>query len=335
MKFHIVRVSKQMSKDLTIVIPAYNEQAIIGHVLNELKSLLNRCSIDASIIVVDDGSTDATAQAALQCGVRVLRHRSNRGYGASLKTGIAAANTEIIAITDADGTYPMKYLPEMLSMMGNTDMVVGARTGANVNIPLVRKPAKWLLNRLANYVTGYKIEDLNSGMRVFRREVAMQYFSILPDQFSWTTTITMAMLCDKYTVRYISIDYRPRTGRSKIVPWDAGAFTILILRIATLFKPLRVFLPLFLVCMGYTLIKTFIDLFIFGQPNISASAGIAFMTAIILLSLGMVADAITTRLGRLHTLALTCAPEHEATELTLDSLNQNFLARDSFEMNKP
>jgi hypothetical protein len=189
-------------------------------------------------------------------------------------------------------------LPRLLAELVNADMVVGARTGEHVRIPAARRPAKWVLNKLANYVSDARIPDLNSGLRVFRREVALQYFPILPDQFSWTTTITLAMHCDKYAVSYIPIDYRLRQGRSKIVPWDAGSFAILILRTAMLFRPLRVFLPLVLVCLLYGVMKTSIDLT--HQPNISASALLAFMSALLILLIGMLGDAIATRLGRLN-----------------------------------
>src|SRR5262249_22502084 len=154
------------------------------------------------IIVVDDGSKDKTRRAAEEAGAVVLRHPRNRGYGASLKTGITVAAYDVICITDADGTYPVERIPELLAELRTADMVVGARTGARVAIPLIRKPAKWVLNRLANYITSTKIPDLNSGLRLFRRDAALQYFHMLPDQFSFTTTITMAMLCDKYAVTY-------------------------------------------------------------------------------------------------------------------------------------
>jgi len=189
-------------------------------------------------------------------------------------------------------------VPEMLQRLENADMVVGSRTGKHVQIPFVRRPAKWALNRLANYVSDARIPDLNSGLRVFRRDVVLQYFSILPDQFSWTTTITMAMHCDKYAVAYVPIDYRFRQGRSKIVPWDAGSFAILILRTAMLFRPLRVFLPLVLLCLAYGIVKMSVDLT--HQPNISASALLALMSALLILLIGMLGDAIATRLGRLN-----------------------------------
>jgi hypothetical protein len=175
-------------------------------------------------------------------------------------------------------------------------MVVGARTGAEVRIPLVRRPAKWVLNHLANYVSNARIADLNSGLRVFRREVVMQYYTILPDQFSWTTTITLAMHCDKYAVTYVPINYRERQGTSKIVPWDAGNFAILILRTAMLFRPLRVFLPLVIICLVYGTGKMILDMT--RDPNISASAIAALLSALQLLLIGMLGDAMATRIGR-------------------------------------
>lgn len=286
-----------MNRSLSVVIPAFNEEEAVGPVLRELRETLEGAGIDAEVIVVDDGSTDNTSSRAQQEGVRVLRHRSNRGYGAALKTGITAAKNDIVAITDADGTYPARYLPILMSEVENADMVVGARTGDNVHIPLIRRPAKWVLNKLANYVANSRIPDLNSGLRVFRRDVAMQYFSILPDQFSFTTTITLAMHCDKYAIHYHPIDYLQRQGKSKIVPWDAGTFAILILRTAMLFRPLRVFLPLVIACFCYGAIKMTIDMT--RDPNISASALLALMGGLTILLIGMLGDAIATRLSRI------------------------------------
>src|SRR5207244_9158120 len=133
---------------LTIVIPAYNEEVAIQAVIAELRELLERRGLRVEIVVVDDGSRDHSADRARAAGARVIRHRSNRGYGAALKTGIAAATHEVIAITDADGTYPADALLPLLSELENADMVVGARIGPNVRIPLMRRPAKWALNHL-------------------------------------------------------------------------------------------------------------------------------------------------------------------------------------------
>ena len=283
--------------NVSIVIPAFNEEQGVGHVVNEARAALKQRGLNAEIIVVDDGSSDKTARNAATAGARVLRHRSNRGYGAALKSGITAAASEYIVITDADGTYPCGVIPELLSRLETADMVVAARIGASVRIPPIRRPAKWALNKLANYMTGTRIPDLNSGLRAFRRDIAMQYFHILPDQFSWTTTITLAMLCDKYAVTYLPIDYRARKGKSKIVPWDAGSFAILILRTTMLFRPLRVFIPVAFVCLLYGCTKMAIDLS--RGEHISASAVLALMSALITLLIGMLADAQTTRFGRM------------------------------------
>lgn len=307
-----------MIKAVSLIIPAFNEESAVQQVVRAARDLLEDHGYRVEIIIVDDGSTDGTARAAQLAGARVLQHRSNRGYGAALKTGITAATHDIIAIIDADGTYPPKYLPVMLEELERADMVVGARIGKDVHIPFIRRPAKWFLRRLADYVSGSRIPDLNSGLRVFRRDMAMQYFPILPSQFSFTTTITLAMLCDNYAVSYVPIDYYKREGKSKIVPWDAGSFAILILRMAMLFRPLRVFIPIALMCLTYGVIKMSIDLT--HDPNISASAILAFMSALLLVLIGMLGDAIATRMGRFNPNAVAGVQVKEYVELEYEEL---------------
>lgn len=284
---------------VTVVIPAFNEQGGIAEVVQRAAATLRDSGMTAEILVVDDGSTDQTAQQAASAGAKVMRHASNRGYGAALKTGILAARHELIVITDADGTYPVDRIPDLARQMDRFDMVIGARTGENVHIPLIRKPAKWMLMHLANYVTKAKIQDLNSGLRAFPRAAALQYFNILPDQFSFTSTITIAMHCDRYAVHYEPIDYYRRTGKSKIVPWDAATFAALIVRIAVLFKPLRVFVPIVLMFCGYAVIKAVVDLM--HQEFVSQTAILAMMGSIQFLLMGLVAEAVATRLNRVTT----------------------------------
>jgi glycosyltransferase involved in cell wall biosynthesis len=300
------------SHAVTIVIPCFNEQAGIAHVIHEISGVLMSQGYNAEILVVDDGSTDSSAAEAKAAGSRVVRHRSNRGYGAALKTGIAAATHSVIVIADGDGTYPASAIPELLRMLESSDMVVGMRRMSGGNIPLVRRPAKWVLNRLANYVVGANIPDLNSGLRAFRKEMVQQYLHILPDQFSFTTTITLAMHCDKYAVRYVPIEYRSRTGKSKIVPWDAGSFLVLILRTTVLFRPLRVFLPLCLLCLGYGVLKSAQDLT--HQIFISSSAILGFVSALMILLVGMLADVVVTRLGRLDVRATSAFRDEDTLE---------------------
>ncbi len=305
-----------MAEPFTVVIPCFNEAGGIARVVEEIRSALAASASLYEILIVDDGSRDGSLAAASATGARVIGHRSNRGYGAALKTGIAAAAHDTIVIVDADLTYPPRYIPLLLERLHSADMVVGARTGSNVHIPLLRRPAKWLLNRLANYLANTRIPDLNSGLRAFRRETAAQYFGILPDQFSFTTTITLAMHCDKYAVAYLPIDYLPRQGRSKIVPWDAASFLVLILRTAMLFRPLRVFLPIVLVCLLYGIVKMSIDLT--HQPNISASAQLAFVSALQILLIGMVGDAIATRVGRMSQATPGIPQNHDHPEHPAD-----------------
>ena len=309
-----------MRGPISVIIPAFNEETALASVLSDIRVALDEQCIEAELVVVDDGSTDGTAAIARAAGARVLRHRSNRGYGAALKAGITAARHDIIAMTDADGTYVSSDIPTLLRVLDGADMVVGARTGPTVHIPLARRPAKWLLNRLAEFVTGARIPDLNSGLRVFRRPMVMQYFPILPDQFSWTTTITMALHCDKYAVKYVPVNYLRRTGRSKIVPRDAGSFALLILRTAMLFRPLRVFAPVVIVSLTYGVIKMIIDLLIVGDRNISASALLGFLSALLVLLIGMLGDALATRLGRFSPAAVAGVGSRDVVDSDLENV---------------
>ncbi|MDH4207440.1 MAG: glycosyltransferase family 2 protein, partial [Anaerolineae bacterium] len=200
---------------VSIVVPAYNEEQGVLTTLGAIKAAMSLQSMEYEIILVDDGSTDDTAEAVeRQAGVRLIRHHTNRGYGSALKTGIRQAAYEWIAIIDADGTYPAEALPLLLAHLDEFDMVVGARPPGEISA--IRRPAKWFLSKLAQYLAETKIPDLNSGMRVFRRDVALSYFNILPSAFSFTITITIAFLSDHYLVKFVPIPFQGRAGRSKI-----------------------------------------------------------------------------------------------------------------------
>lgn len=287
---------------LSIIVPAYNEEQSVGPVVEGLSQELARTGWPFEVIVIDDGSTDQTADNAKEAGALVLRHPQNRGYGASLKTGIRHARYPLVCITDADGTYPWRRIADLVVYLANTrsDMVVGARTGSEVAIPLARRPAKWALRRLAQMVAGQTIPDLNSGLRVFRRDAVLRFFSLLPDGFSFTTTITLAMLSNGYLVEYVPINYHPRQGRSKIRPvQDTLNFVSLILRIALYFAPLKIFLPLsgalFVAALAWGL---FSKLVLGDLADVSTL--VIAMTAVQVGVVGLVAELINQRLLNSH-----------------------------------
>lgn len=284
-------------KAATIVIPAYDEASGIGQVLDDLFSVMTTSRIEHEVLVIDDGSTDRTAEVAACYPVRLLRHRKNRGYGASLKTGIRHAQHGIIVITDADGTYPSEYIPDLIEKIGEYDMVVGARLGQDAHIPLIRRPAKWFLNMLANYLVGERIPDLNSGLRAFKKDVALNLLAILPSGFSFTTAITLAMLTNDHPVLFVPIKYHKRVGSSKIRPiQDTVNFLFLILRTILLFNPLRVFVPMCLLLFALTGAKIIRDMIVFDY-HVATSTVVMTMTALQVALLGLLADLIVrTRL---------------------------------------
>jgi glycosyltransferase involved in cell wall biosynthesis len=225
---------------------------------------------------------------------RVVRHRANRGYGAALKTGIRATTHPLVAILDADGTYPIARLPELLAHLDEADMVVGARTGGSVHVPALRRPVKWLLTRAANLLSGHRIPDLNSGLRVFRRELATRFFGLFPDGFSFTSTITLASHINGYRVEYIPIDYYRRTGASSIRPVrDTLNFFLLIVRMVVTFRPLNVFLPTAAALLVLGAIKAALDFSRTGAFGVGAA--ILILTAIQIALMGLLADLVTRR----------------------------------------
>jgi len=293
---------------VSIILPAYNEQPAVGQQVEAIRRVLCSYGMTYEIIVVDDGSEDLTAEEAIQAGARVIRHPENRGYGAAIKTGIIGAEYETIVVIDADGTYPPDQIPTLVAKLETADMVVGARTGTQVHIPPIRRPAKWMLGWLAACIAGHLIPDLNSGLRVFRRECVKQYFPILSNRFSFTTTSTLALLADDYRVVYHPINYYPRVGKSKITPWHFMDFTILVLRMAMLFQPLKIFVPLAFICCFLGVLKVAYDVMAFFlrtstlgwpllyQAVLSPSALLLLLVGLQLLLIGMASDGILRRI---------------------------------------
>jgi glycosyltransferase involved in cell wall biosynthesis len=290
--------SSATCKGFSVVIPAYNEEHGITPVLDHICDILAQSPWPYELIVVDDGSHDKTAAIIQQrSDVTLIAHPMNRGYGAALKTGIRHAHYDIVCITDADGTYPNERIFDLIDALEHTmyDMVVGARTGPHVAIPLVRRPAKWFVGKLANYVAECTIPDINSGFRVFRRDVVRRFFAILPDGFSFTTTITLCMLTSNYLVKYVPVNYHARIGSSKIRPFrDTLNFIKLILRIALYFAPLKIFLPLSGIIFVLAIAWGLFTHIVFGRLA-DVSAMVLFMSSIQVAALGLLAELINHR----------------------------------------
>ncbi|MCA8883686.1 MAG: glycosyltransferase family 2 protein [Rhodobacteraceae bacterium] len=278
---------------LSVVIPAYNEENAVRSTVEDVRTTLDATGILYEIIVVDDGSADNTRAEAKASGAIVAWNDVNSGYGATLKRGVKMAKHEYVAILDADGTYPARFLPGMLELARDQDMVVGDRGAAMRNVPLMRRPAKKFLNWLASFLAQRKLNDINSGLRVFRTKELIPFLPLLPQNFSFTTTITLCMSCNGKRMIYTPIEYGKRVGKSKIKPIDFLNFIILILRVITLFNPLRVFLPAGFVLFLLGFLKSLYDL---TQMNLSETAIFAFLAAIMVWSLGLIADMIS----RLH-----------------------------------
>ncbi len=260
----------------SIILPSYNEDEGIKRVINEIRSLGERENFVFEIIVVDDGSTDNTAETAKNLGAKIISHPINIGYGRSLKDGIMAAANDNIIIADADGTYPIKEISKLIKEFERGfDMVVGARQGKEYRGTFFKMPARYFFKLLSEFAAGQKIPDINSGLRVFKKSVALQYFDILCNGFSFTTTITLSYLLTGRLIKYVPIEYHKRVGNSKVRYFRDTLRTLQIIVEAILyFNPIKIFLALsalvllfgfFILIFGIIFhIRTFFDLFAYS-----------------------------------------------------------------------
>ncbi len=275
----------------SIIIPVFNEESSVIEVIEKLKDYLSQQNYVYEIIAINDGSTDKSKE-LLQAiyGIKLINHPYNKGYGAAIKTGVKNSQYDWVLFYDSDGQHQPEYISKLLEQVEGNEMVVGERVGYKG--PFIRQPGKKILHWIANYLVNQKIPDLNSGLRLVKKDLVLQFLPILPNNFSLSTTITLAFFKEGLNVKYVSITINKRKGenRSTVKMKDGLQTLLLILRVITLFNPLKVFIPasLFLLIFGtgfsiYGIVR-------FGRlPN---SGIIIFLSGFILFFNGIFADQI-------------------------------------------
>jgi glycosyltransferase involved in cell wall biosynthesis len=280
------------SKGLSVIVPVFNESLGLPATLRAIRAAMEHWDGPWELLVVDDGSTDGSDRLAEEFdGARLIRHRRNMGVGAARKTGVREARYDAIVMLDGDATYPADQIPVLVRQLGDYDMVVGSRTGKNVHRSLVRHPAKWAIRRLASFISGHNIPDLNSGMRAFWKSNAIRYESILPDGHSWVATITLAHLANRHPVAFHPIDYYRREGKSSFHPVrDTYNYIVLVLRTMTYFEPLKVFLPVGLFLLIAGIVKLVLDDILYN--DVKESDIMLIIVGVLIAFLGLLADLI-------------------------------------------
>jgi len=281
----IKELSPKMS--VTVLLPAYNEELAIAKTVHKIKEL----HPDFEVLVVDDGSTDNTMQAAMDAGANVWPHPYNIGNGAAIKTGLRCAKGDWVIMMDSDGQHKPEDIAKLLEHKDSFDMVVGARSSGS-KTSLHRDLANKLYNSFASYVTKFKIKDLTSGFRLMKTDVARQYIYLLPNTFSYPSTLTMAYLRSGRSLKYVPIQTLARKGKSKIkLLSDGTRFLLIISKVATLFSPLRVFLPISFFLFSSGLFYYFYTFFIGGRfTNMSA---LLFSSSLIIFMMGLISEQIS------------------------------------------
>lgn len=281
---------------VSVVVPVYNEEEAIADDLRTIVKAMEGSGRDYEVIVVNDASTDGTAEVvAAFPGVQLITHRHNRGGGFSRNTGIRAATGDVFVVTDGDGTYPNQDIPKLLDTMESEDldMVVGARKRESGTLKFIRGPVKWLIRKLAEVMSGFKIPDLNSGLRAMKKDVFMKYIEILPWGHSWVSTITLAMLADGLQVDFVPIDYYQRKGKSTFHPIkDTSSYLTLVIRTVTWFNPLKVFMPVALLLGGLGLFWLIYDIV---RWDVRTATVLLILAAIQVAAIGLLADLISKR----------------------------------------
>ena len=281
---------------VTVIIPAFNEAGAIGPVIERLRTTLP----EAELLVVNDGSSDATAAIAEAAGAKVISHPRNRGYGAALRTGTLQAKREYVLFCDSDGQHSAEDVSRIIEASDGCDMVVGARTQES-HVPLSRRPGKFILRQFADYIAGEKIPDLNSGLRMIRREVLLKYLHLMPAGFSFSTTSTFAMLKTNHKIKWIPITVVERVGRSTVSQWKHGPQTLLLLvRLTVLFEPLKVFLQIAAGVFSLDVLSFALDLINYQRLHISPTTVLLGMASLLIFLFGLLCDQVSALRRELH-----------------------------------
>lgn len=287
--------------DVSVILPVYNEVEHLEQEVTRVAKALEASNLSYEILIVDDGSTDGSGELAESLdGVRTLRFKTNRGSGSARKYGTMSARGDVVVWTDVDMTYPNDEIPELVAEMDGFDQVVGARRTEEGTVKLLRRPAKWFIRKLAAYLSGTDIPDLNSGFRAFRRDVADQFLYLLPRGFSCVTTITMAFLSNGYSVHYVPIDYAQRAGKSKFHWWkDTRRYLLQVVRMILMHEPLRFFGPLSVVLGTVGVGKLIYDLFD-KSFRVGTNTLVILGVALALGAVGVIADLLVQLNKRRH-----------------------------------
>lgn len=287
--------------DVSVVLPVFNEANHLEQEVKRIQQSLDDSEYSYEIIIVDDGSTDGSGELAQDIeGVQTLRFLTNRGSGSARRYGTMLARGDVVVWTDVDMTYPNDEIPGLVHELEGYDQVVGARRTEAGTVKLLRKPAKWAIRRLAAYLTGTSIPDLNSGFRAFRREVADQFLYLLPRGFSCVTTITMAFLTNGYSIKYIPINYAQRAGKSKFHWWkDTRRYLLQVVRMILMHEPLRFFGPLSVLLGGVGLGKLIYDL-VDKSFRVATNTIVILGVAFALAGVGVIADVLVQINKRRH-----------------------------------
>jgi glycosyltransferase involved in cell wall biosynthesis len=287
------------SIDISVVLPVHNEAEHLTEEIGRIRRGLDRSGYSYEIIVVDDASTDGSREILHGLdGITLIELAENQGSGTARRLGTQRARGGLVAWSDADMTYPNEQIAALADeLVPGYDQVVGARTSERGSHRWARVPAKFFIRKLAEYLVRRRIPDLNSGFRVFRREVALPYLYLLPSGFSCVTTLTLAFLSRGHPIKYVPIDYRKRAGRSKFHPLrDSAVYVMQVIRMIMTFNPLRVFMPIGLLMLAVAAAKVGYDAFD-KNLRITSNAIILTIVSLQIVATGLIAD-LVARLAR-------------------------------------